>query len=237
MFTRKTNEKEDNFYNYFYKDKTNEKDQETHMLLTCTRDGGVSKDGKIPWLKEENFYMQILKFLNMKEENTCIIMGRKTHDAFKDKLECEHKCRVVVITKNPDSLESQFEKSDSVSKTLTTLKKDNNIKNILIVGGISILREAFYNTNVSGLIVLSTRHHFECDYFIDIKCVKDNFSLVKSFYEPDLNVVHNKISHNLLLMLRDEKIQANTFAKTAIYIVLTTLFILPFITSLFVKNE
>ena len=211
-----------------------------HMLLTCTKTGGVSAQGEIPWIENHSqFYMRLISFIKKDQERNCLIVGRNTYEKIKGNLleDIGFQGFIIVVTSRDLAANSKIMKTPDLERAVNYAKYTKLFNNVYIIGGIMLLREAFKNTEVDKVLIFTCNTEYECDRFIDMGFIKNNFSKESSFENIDLGALNtNSLSNELVLLLRNNYVKKNSFLKTLIYISLVSMFILPFITTLFNKR-
>ena len=105
---------------------------EVHLIWAQDSNGGIGKNGKLPWHISED-----LKNFKKITSNSTIIMGRKTWDSLQSKPLPNRRNIVLSQTK-----QNQVEAYTSYESCMTKLKKDN-VRKIFIIGGRSIYKLFF----------------------------------------------------------------------------------------------
>lgn len=105
----------------------------------------VSVDGKTTRGDENNVYgwsspEDRLHFQNLKSKNQVIIMGRKTYDVVKEKLEITSSILRLVVTKQPvefitSTVEGQLEFTSDTPNVIVNNLDKRGYQNVLLVGG------------------------------------------------------------------------------------------------------
>jgi len=106
---------------------------EIHLIWAQDKNGGIGKDGKLPWHISED--LQNFKKITI---NSYIIMGRKTWDSLPIK-PLPKRNNIVLSSKKQPNIET----FDSYQKCLKKLK-EKSIDKIFIIGGRSIYK-LFFN--------------------------------------------------------------------------------------------
>lgn len=170
------------------------------MILAIDSNGGMGKDGTLPWHHPED-----LKYFQKYTKNTICIMGRTTFLDIKSHIKRdsgtflkERDC--IVFTKYPRLLKSQYN-YDNVSfinpnpsfldilyfaKKSSQHKSLNNDFDITIIGGKSIY-DMFLKENLVDEISLTIiNKEYNCDTFIDTHEFNDGFEEIQENQISDI---------------------------------------------------
>ena len=155
-------------------------------ILAMDDEGGVSKEGSMPWPKNSND----LKWFRKYTLNNVVIMGRLTWiDPF---MPSPLKNRVNVLITNQDKNKypgaDEYISGDLISK-IKLINTKYEKQDLFIIGGPKIidqlfeLVEEFYLTRIYG--------EFDCDKKIDLRKIEDEMTLEKKII--DNNTYHFEI--------------------------------------------
>ena len=107
---------------------------EIHLIWAQDSNGGIGKDGNLPWHISED-----LKQFKKLTINSTIVMGRKTWDSLP--IKPLPKRRNIVLS---HTIQSDVEAYQSYNQCISVLKKDN-VDKIFVIGGRSIYK-LFFNS-------------------------------------------------------------------------------------------
>ena len=152
-------------------------------ILAMDDEGGVSKEGSMPWPKNSND----LKWFKYHTLNNVVIMGRLTWiDPF---MPSPLKNRINVLITNQDKVKypgaDEYISGDLISK-IKLINTKYEKQDLFIIGGPKIidqlfaLVEEFYLTRIYG--------KFDCDKKIDLTKIEDAMILEKK-------IINDKICH------------------------------------------
>lgn len=161
------------------------------MIVAVDLNNGISKNGIIPWIIQED-----IKFFKEKTINNIVLMGSKTYFSIpiynrplKNRLN-------VVLTKTPeiyDILQSSnknllFTNDEDYIKTLSEKYYD---KTIFIIGGSMIYNSYYDMCDVIWITFL--KHNYNCDKFLDIKNILKNYVLDEIVKENDIFTINKYV--------------------------------------------
>jgi len=144
---------------------------EIHLIWAQDSNGGIGKNGKLPWHISED-----LKNFKKITNNSTIIMGRKTWDSLP--LKPLPNRRNIVLSRTS---QNQVETYNSYKDCMTKLKKDN-VKKIFIIGGRSIYKLFFNSANFLHITKINLLEDGTNEFFpINFKEIKNNFNLISEY--------------------------------------------------------
>ena len=145
-----------------------------HLIWAQDENGGIGKDGKLPWHISED-----LKNFKSITSNNTIIMGRKTWDSLPIK-PLPNRRNIVLSKQKQENVETYNSFNDCL-ETLT----NNNLDKIFIIGGRSIYELFFHKANYLHITYINIIKPGVNEFFpIDSKIIKNQF---KKFSEKTLN--------------------------------------------------
>jgi dihydrofolate reductase len=209
------------------------KTQKIHMVLTCNKEGGVGSKGDTPEIIE-TFFTSLLRHFQTGVHNSAVITNRRTFE--KNRENFNFTGHVVIITSHEITMPSNCQTQPDLNSALSFVNAHRNIKDVFIIGGISLLDAAFANNKVKSLLVLTSEKVSECEYYVDLDYIKNNFNTSNEPQDIEIGSFGERSNSTLRLLLRKECFRDKPHSKKIIYLVLASLFIAPFITALFVKN-
>ena len=149
---------------------------EIHLIWAQDTNGGIGKDGKLPWHISED--LQNFKKIT---SNSTIIMGRKTWDSLP--LSPLPNRRNIVLSKTK---KNQVETYRSYEDCMKKLREDN-VEKIFIIGGRSIYKLFFNSANFLHITKIDLLEDGINEFFpINFNEIKNSFNLT----------LENKISPN-----------------------------------------
>lgn len=144
-----------------------------HVVLACTLDCGIGKNGTIPWHLPGDLahFKELTKSTEHEGKQNMVIMGRKTWESLPRKPLSGR--RNIVVTRN--SIEG-VECVPSLNEALRLA--DENIDSVFVIGGAQLYNEALRHPNCGTLYVTMINAEIECDTFFDSSIMR-HFELVE----------------------------------------------------------
>ena len=140
---------------------------EIHLIWAQDSNGGIGKDGKLPWHISED-----LKNFKKITNNSTLVMGRKTWDSLPFKPLPNR--RNIVLSSTRQNQAETYTTYDSCIKKLT----EDNVKKVFIIGGRSIYKLFFNSADYLHMTKINLLELGINEFFpIDIKKIEDNFHL------------------------------------------------------------
>lgn len=130
-----------------------------HMVVACTTDGGIGKDGGIPWRLPED-----LRRFRAITEGGCVIMGRKTWESLPRRPLAGRQNVVVGLGMDAASLEEAL-----------ALVEDG--RSAFVIGGARLYTEAMADPRCVNVYVTIVDGNFDCDVHIDVAKMRQSFPL------------------------------------------------------------
>ncbi|RPG03771.1 MAG: dihydrofolate reductase [Pelagibacteraceae bacterium TMED246] len=136
-----------------------------HLIWAQEHDGGIGKNGRLPWHIPED-----LKNFKKITLNSTIVMGRKTWDSLPFKPLPKRK-NIVFSSNKIDGIDTY----DNIDKCIETLSK-NKIDEIFVIGGSSIYK-VFYEfaTHLHITLVKIKSKNIDTFFPIDHKKIEQKF--------------------------------------------------------------
>ena len=160
---------------------------EVHLIWAQDSNGGIGKDGKLPWHISED-----LKNFKKITNNSTIIMGRKTWDSLPFK-PLPNRRNIVLSKTHQNKVETYTSYNDCIAK----LKKDN-VEKIFIIGGRSIYKLFFNSAIFLHITRIDLLESGINEFFpIELKEIKNSFKLIsENNIHPNANyTLWEKIIH------------------------------------------
>ena len=183
----------------------------TSIIVAVDKNGGISKDGIIPWHIKEDiwFFMDVTKREYIKGLNNILIMGKNTWLNCRDTL----KNRSIIVVSSTISIEdptlADTYLSSSYEEALTlanAMYDENKIGHIFICGGSKIYEEA-QKYDINTIYLSKIDEDYECDNIININLDKYNTFTTNTFKLMDNKKEVEVTFQKLYLILPDHWIK------------------------------
>ncbi len=138
-------------------------------ILACDEEGGVSKEGSIPWPKNT----KDLGWFKKNTTNNVVVMGSKTWIDPLMPWPLPNRINVLATTKKEKFPGADKYIKGNLKKEVIKIKKDNKDKTIWIIGGPNIIEqtlgvvEEFYLSRIPG--------KYDCDGFLSLEKIENIF--------------------------------------------------------------
>lgn len=131
-----------------------------NLIVITDSQGGISKDGKIPWNFSED-----LSYFKHKTMYSVLIMGRKTFETFSSPL--PHRIHIVVSSSDSKNTDNVFfcKNFQQAYELALTFRKD-----IWVIGGKTIYETAMKHYSIGKIYRNFIHHDFDCDNKINWNC-------------------------------------------------------------------
>lgn len=142
------------------------------ILVACTREGGIGKDGKIPWYlpPDLRYFQHITSETTAVSNINAVIMGRNTWDSLpKRPLKGR---RNIVLTSMTDTSSITAEGGEvfrTLDDALTHLENDRCVEHIFVIGGGRLYEEAINHPRCSKIYTTIIDKDYVCDTFFPIE--------------------------------------------------------------------
>jgi dihydrofolate reductase len=163
------------------------KDVHLQMIVAMDEGGGIGYQGMLPWPKNTKDF----KFFQEKTKGSIVIMGRKTYEEIaqinqqrgkKDGPLLPNRVSIVISSEEiVSAYEITVEKS-LLSAIQYRIEEDD--KPVFIIGGLQLYTEAL--PFVKTLYVTVFKGTYQCDRYLPIKYLTQNFDIVEGTDEKDL---------------------------------------------------
>ena len=142
-----------------------------HLIWAQDQNGGIGKDGKLPWQIPGD-----LKNFKKLTINSTIVMGRKTWESLPIKPLSAR--RNVVLSSQPVK---EVESYNSIEQCIKILYKDN-VKNIFVIGGAQIYQHFISRSNELHITLVDKQTIGIDTYFpVSILTIKSKFNKVDEY--------------------------------------------------------
>ena len=149
-------------------------------IMAVDDEGGVSKNGSMPWPKNSND----LKWFKNQTINQVVVMGRLTWEDPLMPTPLKGRTNVIITSKNQNEFPGADEYiSENLIQNFKKISSKYNNSDKFIIGGPNVLNqlfnlvEEFYLTRIYG--------NFNCDKKIDINIIKKNMKLKNKIQSDD----------------------------------------------------
>ena len=160
------------------------------IIVACTSDGGIGKDGKIPWDIPEDLahFKDVTTSVNDPSNVNAVIMGRRTWESLPD---ASRPLRsrvnfVVSRTLSQDDITGAIVVR-SLDQAHAKIREFKAIDKVFVIGGAELYREALYNHRYTKLYMTLVYNNVECDTFFPISGVQYRYSLKDATKDSEKN--------------------------------------------------
>ena len=143
------------------------------VIVCVDSDGGISKNGKIPWTNE----IDVRFFMETTRGHYCI-MGNKTREDILSKPNGHRffeNRNVIVLTKTQNYF-SDAKTANSIEDAVELIPDPE--KEYFICGGEGVYNEVIHYAD--KVIITKLKESYKCDKFFPMKCLENNFVLQKT---------------------------------------------------------
>ena len=144
-------------------------------ILACDNEGGVSKNGTIPWPKNK----KDLGWFKKNTTNNVVVMGSKTWTDPLMPWPLRNRINILATSRKEEFPGADKYICGDLNAELKNLKKENADKTIWVIGGPNIIEqtietiEEFYLSRIPG--------EYGCDGFLSLKSIEKLFK--KTWFE------------------------------------------------------
>lgn len=145
------------------------KDSKIYVIVAVEHNTGIGKNGKMPWnLKSD---MKHFKDTTVKTDDpakqNAVIMGSVTWESLPEKFRPLPDRKNLVLTRRQefDPKSTDVLVKNSLPEAIKSLKEDNSIENIFVIGGASIYQQSLDLTEIAGLYITIIENSYDCDTF------------------------------------------------------------------------
>jgi dihydrofolate reductase len=137
-------------------------------ILACDRQGGIAKNGVMPWPRNA----EDLKHFKKLTTDAIVVMGRKTWEASDMPSPLPNRTNVVVTNNTNYQLNNAIVLNDNISSRLTSMAKSNTV---FVIGGASLFTQLIDDIHVLHLTRLTSG--YDCDTFLPMDKIAAQFEL------------------------------------------------------------
>ena len=156
-------------------------------IVATDNNGGIGKDGKIPWFGSGCFdpkedlkrFKVITSDCDYDDKKNVVIMGRKTWESIGKVLPGRIN---IVLSKTEGSINESYFNGDYLARSKQDvinylLNNYSLVDKIFVIGGKEIYSLFYDEIETFELTIVNNK--FECDTFIDLKKIYNDFKLEK----------------------------------------------------------
>jgi len=145
------------------------------MIVACTAQGGIGKDGQLPWklAGDMAYFKRVTLDTGDAPDAACarqnaVVMGRKTWDSIPAKFRPLAGRVNVVLSRSPASLQlpEGVLAASSLPAALSSLDARADVARCFIIGGAAVYAEALQMPRLSKVHRTLVHGVFECDAFV-----------------------------------------------------------------------
>lgn len=138
------------------------------IIVACTENRVIGKDGDIPW-----HYPEDLKYFKEKTTGHSVVMGRKTFDSLPSDYKPLPNRLNIVLTRSPEKIDNPHENVEIVKNLDRAWEvAENNDGRVFVAGGGSVYEQTI--ENIDKVLMTVVKENFDGDtYFPELG---DNWS-------------------------------------------------------------
>lgn len=139
------------------------------VVLACTMDCGIGKDGALPWYLPPDLrrFREITSSTMDLHKRNAIIMGRKTWESLPMK-PLPNRCNIVITSRPDEILEHGVTCVSSLEEALSYVHAHRQtIEYSFVIGGSRLFREAMLHPFCETVYVTMINYPFACDTFFE----------------------------------------------------------------------
>ena len=157
-----------------------------HLIAAIDEDGGIGKDGKLPWHFTED--MKYFKNLTKGAGDNAVIMGRKTFESLNYTPLPQ---RTNIILSKSLEINQQFHNPDKGTYVLPHIEQalllvdERLFDDVWVIGGSMVYYDflTYYNDRVKNIYLTHITRTYECDIFFP--AIPNVFSLYRLHHTVD----------------------------------------------------
>jgi len=169
-------------------------------IVVCTNNNngiglynGTKKEYTIPWKNKED--MSFFKMITTKKDNkddiNAVIMGRNTYTSISEKFLVNRKN--IVLTKSPSKIQDDNITTCNSLNNALIYCKNNAIKNIFIIGGSQVYREALQSEYLDSIYWNIENNDNRCNIHFPLA-----FQDAMLYYNIDSNYEYSSMNNDRL---------------------------------------
>lgn len=158
------------------------------MMVACTADGGIGKDGKIPWYcsKDLKYFQKITTTCSTEGKQNAVIMGRRTWESL-PKRPLNNRKNIVLTRSNASTVKGADAVFGSLQEALKMAHEDESVERVFVIGGGEVFFEAIVRPECERVYMttLDLELNGPCDTFFPIIEMLRRFELVKAVVDGE----------------------------------------------------
>jgi dihydrofolate reductase len=135
----------------------------TNLIIACDIDGGIAKNGEIPWHIPED-----LQFFRKQTLGNVVIMGRKTYHSLPPKYRPLPNRINIVLTRSGLESHGNVFYMPSLTTAINGAKNLYFDRDIYIIGGAEVYKHALELGCAEYLYITYVQTLYDCDTFIPL---------------------------------------------------------------------
>eukprot|EP00960_Hanusia_phi_P077726 768733-Hanusia_phi.AAC.8 len=149
------------------------------MIVACSKNGGIGRDGKLPWsLKEDMaWFKKVTTEGSTERPEGCnaVIMGRKTWESIPASFRPLSGRLNIVLSRSPEGMNvpEGVVLSKSLEEAIQVVDSREDVSQCFVIGGGELYREAMSSDRLCKIFRTLVHGEFECDTFIPSEIPKD----------------------------------------------------------------
>lgn len=159
------------------------------IIFASTTNGGIGYQNTLPWdiPDELKHFRKITTTVNNNTKRNCIIMGKNTWYSIPN-TPLKKRVNIIITHKDYNKLKNEIDNGndiivvDCIEKAINHLNRNDDIESGFIIGGALLYNECLekYLDKIKHIyMTLIFDKKYECDKFIDMRLIYDNFSIEK----------------------------------------------------------
>lgn len=143
------------------------KNSKVYIIVAVEENFGIGKNGVMPWRfkNETKFFKDTTSHVVDSTKMNAVVMGHRTWLSLPEKHRPLAGRKNVVLTREDQATVESYEIAHSPESAIASLKADENIETIFIIGGASIYKYCIENVDMDGLYITKIRKNYDCDTF------------------------------------------------------------------------
>lgn len=164
------------------------------VILACTLDCGIGKDGMLPWSLPPDLkrFREITSHTTNANTQNAIIMGRKTWESLPKK-PLPNRYNIVVSSHANELKYEGVTFVSSFDSALQHVASRTDIEDVYVIGGTRVFEEALQHPQCQTVYVTMINHAFSCDTFFNPKALSQ-FTMDELSEEKKYNDISYKFA-------------------------------------------
>ena len=128
-----------------------------NLVVACDLDGGIAKDGSIPWRVPDD--LKNFRQLTKRGKKNAVIMGRKTWESLPGELKGR---RNIVLSRR------KIEGAECYTNIFEAEEAAKGCDNVWCIGGAEVYRQFLEMDRIQEIHLSMVRERYTCDTFISL---------------------------------------------------------------------